>query len=152
MAVKPDIRYIQFYTDGSAARQPEPRQLPRKPRAAAPKKKKQPLISPLSVCGIAVAAVMLVLMSVGCIRLHRANQERKAMASYVASLQWQNEHLQDTYEEGLDLEEIRRKALALGMVPEEQVPHLRVQVQLPEPVQTLTVWDKITLFLQGLFA
>jgi len=32
------------------------------------------------------------------------------------------------------------------------VPHLRVQVQLPEPVQTLTVWDKITLFLQGLFA
>ena len=64
MARKHDILYVNFYTDGSAARKIAPAfpemQPQRKPRA---KKKKKTVIyfDPVAICSLMVAAVMLII-------------------------------------------------------------------------------------------
>ena len=65
---KKDNRYIQFYTDGSAARQLEPKVQPKK-KLQQPRRKHQKKIvlhvDLLAVTGILVACVMLIMMLSG---------------------------------------------------------------------------------------
>ena len=71
---------------------------------------------------------------------------------YAASLQEENAQLQDTYTSGYDLEEVRQIALAMGMVPVEQVPHLQMQVTAPQVTQELSPWESFWTFFLGMFA
>ncbi len=155
MARKPDIQYIRFYTDGSAARQPEPRVPKRKPLPR-PRVQKRTVtvvhIDPLAILGIAVAAVMVVLMAVGAFRLERAREQQSEMALYVDALEAQNEQLEEKYRTGYDLDTVEDAALALGMVPVEQIRQVSIQVAQPEEVQTLNFWQQIGEFFRNLFA
>jgi len=130
MANRPGVKYIQYYTDGSAARQPEVR--PPRPRKPLPKARKKPVlvvpVCPMTLCGLLAAAVLLVMLVVGSVQLWQAQQEKQAMADYVDSLEWNNARERKEYENSLDLENIRKQALALGMIPVEQVPHMELPV------------------------
>ncbi len=154
MAQRTDIRYIQFYTDGSAARKVEP-VAPLK-TIKLPKIKKQKritvCINPIAVASIAMALVMAVLIVVGMVQLNTARQEMLTMSAYVDTLQQENVQLQEAFTEGYDIEQIQRTALALGLVPKEQVQHICVRMpQIEEPAEP-TAWERFTTFLAGLFA
>ncbi len=156
MANQPDIQYVRFYTDGSAARVLEP----------APKKKKVPLpkprkrrperlvirLDPVSLLAMAVAGFMLVTMAIGMIRLGIAKSEAAEMEAYAAQLRAENAQLQEEFESGFDLEEIERKALAMGLVPKDQVEHITIQVQPPEAEEAPTAWETFCAFVKELFA
>lgn len=154
MAQLSKVQYVQYYTDGSAAQKLAPRtpfktgKLPRAKR----QKRLTVYVDPVAFAGIAVALVMLVLMIVGVAQLRSAQQQTAAMTKYVENLQQENQLLQNTYTSGYDLEEIERTALALGMVPEEQVQHITLptpEVQLQEETEGI---HRFWSFLTGLFA
>ena len=61
---------------------------------------------------------------------------------------------QETYEAGYDLEEVRQKALDMGMVPVEEIAQTHIFVTRP-PVQTeepVTGWERVSTYLTGRFA
>ena len=154
MAQRTDIRYVQFYTDGSAARKIAP-VAPVK-TIKLPKIKKQKRITvcidPVAVASIGMALMMAVLIVVGMVQLNNARQEMQTMSAYVQTLREENTQLQQTYSEGYDIEQVERTALALGLVPVEQVQHVSITLpQIEEPVKP-TVWEQFTTFLAGLFA
>ena len=156
MAVRTDIQYVQFYVDGSTARKPE--QKTQAKHAAAPRtykrKRKVVVIDPVAIVGAVVTVCLLVSMAVGLFQyLHLQNQTRQ-MAQYMQTLQMENTQLQQTYEDGYDLDQIRDMANELGLVPADQVQQITVSVQLPqeEPVTEMTLWESFTTFLAGLFA
>lgn len=158
MARQPEIQYIRPYTDGSAARQVE--LLPRREsKTRLPKVRKvKPLVIQvdlLALCAIVVAAVMLVMLVSGCVKLRQSRAEAVRLASYVSSLRNENAELKHEYQNGYDLETVERTALALGMVPVEDVTWVtltgeepEVEIRFYEP----TFWEKVISFFDGLFA
>ncbi len=154
MARKPDIQYIRYYTDGSAARQVELK--PQRKRSVLPKQRKQKkrvvYIDPLALGGIVVSAVMLVLMAVGCIQLFAAQQQAAAMEQYVSQLHQQHIDLTDTYENGYDLEAVQTRALALGMIPQEQAATVTIQVSQTQAEDAPGFWERLAAFFDGLSA
>lgn len=153
MARESDIQYIRFYTDGSAARQVAPKAPRRKP-AAVRKPQKRPVVKiyPLAMSGIIVSAVMLVLMVVGLVQLRQTREEVTVLESYVSQLERENRSLQAEYTAGYDLEEVEKTALALGMVPMEEVEQITMRVEVPTQPQETGFWENIRTFLAGLFA
>lgn len=156
MARKTEVRYIQYYTDGSAARQLEIR-APRKKKPAMPKvrrqKKRVIYLDPLAVGGIFVSVVMLVLMAVGSVQLYTARQQAAQMERYVAVLTEQNRVLSDTYESGYDLETVEEVALALGMIPVDQAQTITIRVPETEAAEPeSSTWENFWAFLTGIFA
>ena len=154
MARQPDVRYIRLYTDGSAARKMEPTFLKNTIRLPNAKRKKKLVlrIDPVAVLGVAVAAVMMVLMLVGVVQLSAAQKQEAVMAEYVQTLKTENEVLQNTYNSGYDLGEVEELALALGMVPKEQVQRISIRVAQEEEAPTPGVWERFCLLLADLFA
>ena len=155
MARKPDIQYIRFYTDGSAARQLEP-VWPKRKKAAAPKQPVQKTriihVDPLALGGILVSVVMLVMMIAGSVQLHTARQQQQQMRDYVTRLQENHAELQATYDTGYDAEAYEKAALAMGMIPVESTTRITVSVSEPEIVEQPTLWERIVIFFTGLFA
>lgn len=153
MARKTEIQYIRLYTQGSAARKLEP-VTPWK-TAKLPKVRKQKRlvvhIDPVATVGIVVAAVMLILMAVGFTRLRAAQQQTAVMEQYVETLRNNNEVLQDTYD-AVDLEAVEEMALALGMVPADQVQKISISVPVTVEAEEPGTWEQIRTFLTGLFA
>ena len=154
MARNPEIRYIQFYADGNAARQIE---LPLQPRKQLPKprRRKQKKIvlhvDLIAMAGLVVAAVMLILMMTGLAELNAVNKEVARMESYVAQLENEKIQLENTYRESYDLESIRLEALEKGFIPAEQAEVVSVPVthaMLEEQPAEHSFWT----FLTGLFA
>ena len=125
MAQKLDIMYVNFYTDGSAARKVAPAFPVTQPKPKTQVKRKTKritiFIDPVAVCSLVVAAVMLIMMVVGLNQLQTANDQAQRMEDYVSSLTQKNQELKDSYYSDMDLEQIRQTALALGMVPKDQV-------------------------------
>lgn len=155
MARQPEIQYIRYYTDGSAARKPEVR-MPRKKKSVLPKahrqKKRVIYLDPLAVGGIFVSAVMLVLMLVGSIQLYNVQQYSERMEQYVAELSLENKTLSHTYESGYDLEAVEEVALALGMIPEDQAQTITIHVSAPAAEEESSGWENFFAFLAGIFA
>lgn len=154
MTQRLDVRYIHYHTDGNAARKAEfvqPFQTLRLPKL---KKKKVTVlrIDPIALLGIAVSIVMLVLLVVGAVELISARQEAAVMENYVRQLEEQNESLQIQFHEKLDLEDVRRTADALGLVPVEQVEHIALRMPEIEESGTENGWERLFTFLTGLFA
>ncbi len=154
MANQIDIRYIDFSTEGNAARKfaPVPRKKVQLPEA---KRRTRPVlvIDPLAIIGVALAVCMLVLMGVGMFRLQAAKDRNVQMAQYVDSLSEKNTSLRAEFNEVCDLDEIRQLALALGMIPKENAPQTGISMYIPQQtVETPSLWEQIGTFLAGLFA
>ena len=126
-------RYVQFYSTGSVACKVELRQerewapLPQ-PK---PRKKTEIFVDPVALVGFCVAVCMLILMAVGIQQLNQTRLEVVAVEHYVAQLTAENTELTQRYAEGYDLEEIRIKALDMGMVPADSVQQTVINVHVP---------------------
>ncbi len=154
MAPKLDIQYVQFYTDGSAAKKVAPvapLKTIRLPKIQI-KKKIVLHIDPVALCGILMAGIMLVLMAVGVFQLRAARQEAKIMSDYVQILQQENTELYTSLTDGYDIQQVRQTALALGMVPKEQVRHVSITVPEAPVAEEPGSWEQFYIFLTGLFA
>ncbi len=155
MAQRTAIQYVQFYTAGSAARKIEiatPKKPAKKPRVAKQKKIVIP-IDPLALAGTITALVLLVLMVVGVFQVQSAREKNAQMAQYVETLKSENALLQSTYDNGYDLQQVEKTALALGMVPAEQAEQIPIRLDIPQESQTEeSFWASVTAFLSGLFA
>lgn len=155
MAKQPDVRYINYYVSGSLAYQPE-KKTRRKASAQLPKVKKQQKlmipVDPVAVGGIVIAFVLMIAMIVSLVSWNQARREAAVLNEYVTSLQKENGTLQDTYTSGYDLEEIRQIALNMGLVPQEQVEHIQMQVVVPQAEEELTGLAAVWAFILGMFA
>lgn len=156
MARKHDILYVNFYTDGSAARKiapafPESRPQP-KPRSHK-QKKIVVYVDPVAICSIMVAAVLLIMMAVGLTQFQNARQETEHMQQYLQTLTEENEALSSQYAENVDLDAVEKTALALGMVPKAEAQSVEIQLSGSQqmPVQN-SFWEQFVAFLTNLFA
>lgn len=154
MARKFNERYVRYYTFGSTAAK-----LDREERRAAlpqykPNEKREPLaVDPVALVGNVVAVVLALLMVVGMVQMAITSAQVHDMETRVMSLEKEQELLQEKYESGYDLNEIRVAAESMGMVPEEDA--IRVSVNVPAaPVETvqLSWWDSMILSLRQFFA
>ena len=165
MARQEDIRYINSFVSGNVAYQIEPKenrpsitaQLPKLPKQPKVRERKelQLIVEPVALVGVVLAAVLLVMLAVGALQLMDARADERIMEQYVQSLREENTRLQDTYHSGYDLERVEEIALAMGMVPVEEVEH--IQVSLAMPVETPEIqepgfWTRVLTFLTGLCA
>ena len=156
MAQKHDILYVNFYTDGSAARKMAPAfpaAQPRKNANIKRKKKTVLFLDPVAVGSLIVAAVLLISMAVGLTQLQNAQAEAVAMENYLNELNAENERLSQEFETQVDLETVEKTALAMGMVPKEQATTVNIQVpeiHIEEPQKTF--WDEMYAILANLFA
>ena len=154
MAQRLDVQYVHFYTDGNAARKTAP--VTPLQTMKLPKVKKQKRITlhvdPVAIGGILMAAVMLVLITVGIVDLSKAQKELTVMESYVQELRAENVVLDAEYTNGFDLAEVEKTALALGLVPSEQVKHVTVRVPITPEEKPPNIWEQFYIFLAGLFA
>lgn len=157
MAYKYGIQYVNFYTDGSTARKYAP--VHKAPKVALPvqkkRKRKVVYVDPVATLGILVAVCMLIMMFAGLSMLRKEREQAQIMDRYVEHLDQQNAQLNVQYQEAYDLEEVERTALALGMMPQSQVPQTLVHVPAEEepqvPSKTTFLTQMITI-LNGLFA
>ena len=103
---------------------------------------------------MAVAACMLIMMLVGLIRLGTEQNRTATMEQRVQLLQQENARLQAQFDAECDLEEVEKTALALGMVPAENIPRNTITVELPEipEPEAVSLWQRIGTFLSGLFS
>ena len=156
MSQKPKIQYVgQFYIHGSEARQLE---LQEKKKA----KSKLPLerlrkvevvyLDPVAIFGIVTALVMLTVMILGVLQIRDDWEEYRVMSNYVSRLNSENAQLQADYRSQYDLEDIRVKAQALGMVPKSELEVRTMYVTIPQPEPEMTWLEEIQWFLSGLFA
>ena len=154
MAQHPKVEYIRMYTDGSAARKLEIATPVKKAKAPRTKKRKKILVhvDPVAIAGIAVAVIMLVVMTVSALNLYTLQQETAVLENYVEHLRAENSDLLAKYETNLELPKVEQMALALGMVPREEVRHVTVHVDTTETQQNPNAWQQIRTFLTGLFA
>ena len=161
MVRKPDIEYVgKFYVYGSEAKKLAPEEKTRKARTILPLERLESIqqirLDPVALLGIAVAVVMVVTMVIGAVNIRNAWQEYETMQNYVADLQQENVTLQWKYRNGYDLAEIEAAALALGMVPAEEVPHIQLTVTVPVVQEEPTRWEAfreyVEWFIDGLFA
>ena len=154
MAQRLDVRYVNYYTDGSAARKIAPVQpfktlkLPK----LEPRKHRVIHIDPFALAGFAVAVVMLIVMTVGVSRYVKLQKDIAVMESYVQTLREENAELTSTYKDSYDLEEVRKNVLAMGFVPRDQVKHITLTVPQEEDTEKAGAFEIIGTFLTGLFA
>lgn len=160
MALQPDIQYVPFYyVDGSTARKAERRTASQKVSAPVPapryrrSKRKTVAVDPVAIAGLLVVMVLLVSMVVGFVE-YRAAQDRNAqMSQYITELETENAQLQQQYENGYDLDNIRDIAGVLGMVPAEDAEQITIEVNPAQQDEVqMGFWESITTFLAGLFA
>ena len=157
MVRKPDIQYIdKFYIHGSEARVLELKPQKKKTKTvlpnAYPQKETVVRVDVLSLCAIAVAVTMIVLMVVGGFQLKASYARCEAMNDYVISLQNENVKLSEKYYAGFDPVDIHWKATALGMIPMENVKTMTISVTIPEEEPAPTMWEDVVWFLKGLLA
>ena len=157
MNQKPKIQYVgQFYVHGSEARQlqlqEEKRQAKTKLPLARIKAIEKIYVDPVALVGIAVAVMMLVTMVLGAIQLKRDWDQYEQVAAYVSELKKENARMNHLYRSSYDLEDIKTKAVSMGMVPKNELQTMAVTVTIPAPEVEPTRMEEIKFFLEGLFA
>ena len=156
MTQRMQAQYVQIYIDGSAAKQIQyvPQKQVETVKQPKPKAQKRIRIyvDPVAIFGVVVAVCMMITLVVGMVHLHTARQEVQQMEEYVIYLNHQNRTIKNQYAESYSLEEVEKTALALGMIPADQVT--LQTIYLPEPVveEEPTIWESVGTFLTGLFA
>ena len=160
MARKADIQYIQHaYTDGTAAKKivfnnnPKKAPLPLfEPEMMESEQKIRVAVDPLCVAAIVVAAVLLVVMVVNLLYFGALHRDQVALQEYVYMLSNEHAQLEQTYRAGYDLAEIEAQALALGMVPAEQLQTMSISGSVPAETAEPTFWENIQMVFAELFA
>ena len=157
MNQKPKIQYVgQFYVHGSEARairlQEQKRQAKTKLPLARIQQIEKIYVDPVALIGIAVAVVMLVTMVLGAVQIKRDWDHYEQVSAYVSELKRENARMNHAYRASYDLDDIKTKALAMGMVPKSELQTMAVTVTVPEPEVELTRFEEIRLFLEGMFA
>ena len=157
MNQKPKIQYVgQFYVHGSEARQLQLQEEKRQARTKLPLARIQRIekvyVDPVALVGIVVAVVMLVTMVLGAVQIKRDWDQYERVSAYVSELKRENARLSHAYRLSYDLEDIKSKALAMGMVSKNELQTATVEVTVPEVPRELTRTEEIRLFLEGLFA
>ena len=154
MAKQREIQYVNAYVSGSMAYQLEMPE--RKKTAKLPKQARQqaPMrhVDARYVCCIIGACLLIVIMVQGFVMMTNARREAEAMASYVATLQEENQTLKDTYASSYDMAEVEAIAKTMGLVPVEQVETIMLEVSVPQLHEEPTAWQAFCTFLAGLFA
>lgn len=157
MALKPDIMYVSYYTAGSAAYDMErkvakPKSAPvRKHRRSA--KKRVIAVDPVALCGIVVAVCMFFALVSGVQEYQDTLLQNQRMQAYMEQLENENAALQLTYQNSYDANAVYEMATAIGMVPQDQVEHVQIRVDIPQQEEAqLSFWENVSLFLTGLFA
>ena len=156
MSQKPKIQYVgQFYIHGSEARQLE-LQEKKKAKSKLPLERLRKLeviyLDPVAIFGIVTALVMLTVMILGVLQIQDDWGEYRVMSNYVSRLNSENAQMQADYRSQYDLEDIRVKAQAMGMVPTSELEVRPVYVTIPQPEPEMTWLEEIQWFLSGLFA
>ena len=157
MAQRTSVQDVRFYPDGTAARKLEYAVPEKKKTAALPQPKKikrrKVYVDPVAILGVAVAICMFIVMAVGMNQLQQARHDALVMELYVDQLTRENEALVEEYADSYDLNMVKQTAIALGMVPREEVPMTTIAVTIPaEVVEEPTVWETIGTLLTNLFA
>ena len=157
MVRKPDIEYVnKYYSYGSEAKVIEFKTTEKKAKTQLPKplqeKKLNILVDPVALFGLTVAVLMLIVMVFGLVDYRNTCLEHQAMEGYLSQLQDDNILLKHTYRNSYDLDVVRETALALGMVPADQVKTTVIYSQVPEAVAENTWWDDFVWGLSQLFA
>ena len=156
MVQKPKIQYVgQFYVHGSEARALQLEQEKKKARTKLPlaqlEKIEKIYVDPVALIGIVVSVVMLITMAVGALQIQEDWEEYERVSAYVSQLKKENAQLTSSYRAGYDLEDIRVKATAMGMVPKSEVETMTVAVALPEPEPVRSWADEVVWFWNGLW-
>ena len=155
MNQKPKIQYVgQFYVHGSEARQLELQERKKQAKSKLPMERLRKVevvyLDPVAIFGITVALVMLAVMVLGVLQIRDDWQDYRTMSGYVSRLNSENAKLKEEYRSQYDLEDVRLKAEALGMVPRSELEVRTVFVTIPEPEMT---WlEEVQWFLNGLLA
>ena len=157
MSQKPKIQYVgQFYIHGSEARQLELQEKKKQAKSKLPLERLRKIevvyLDPVAIFGIVTALVMLTVMILGVLQIRDDWKEYRVMSNYVSRLNSENAELQADYRSQYDLEDIRIKAQALGMVPKSDLEVRTVYVTIPQPEPEMTWLEEIQWFLSGLFA
>ena len=157
MSQKPKIQYVgQFYIHGSEARQLEQEAKRKQAKSKLPLERLRSVreinLDPVAIGGILVSLMLLAVMIVGALQLKTDWANYRVMDSYVSRLSSQNAKLTEEYRSQYDLDDIRSKAVALGMVPREELQTRSVYVTVPQPEPEPTWWENLQWFLEGLFA
>ena len=154
MARNTDIRYVNPYAEGSAARVLELR--PRKKKVSlphAPKKRARVIqLDVMAIGGIIMAVALTVTMIVGLCQLSSVNRQRDEMESYVYRLRKENSELRYTYEKSYDLERVRQIAEGAGFVPVEEVTVIQIPPMPQKSTVQVSIWERISTFFENLFA
>lgn len=160
MVPKPEIQYVgQFYVYGSEAKKLAQKEQ-NKAKTMLPLERlrniQQVYVDPVALFGIVVAVVMIVTMIIGAVHIQDAWDAYEDMQNHLTWLKTENDRLSMEYSAGYDLAEIEAAAIALGMVPIEEVTTIPVTVVLPEVVEEPTAWEQfkaeVRWFIDGLFA
>ncbi len=155
---KGKVQYVRFYTAGSAAQKLETRvdqkvSRAKAPRPAAPQVRKAPLVvEPYALIGTVIAVVMVVCVAFGFFEVNRANSRKAAMETYIQTVAAENQALQKQYEQGYDPDTVRITAEAMGLVPVEQVRHIKVSIVEPLAEPEPTFWESLWEDIKELFA
>ena len=157
MSQKPKIQYVgQFYIHGSEARQLELQEKKKHAKSKLPLERLRKVeviyLDPVAIFGIVTALVLLAVMTVGVLQIRDDWKDYQTMSNYVSRLNSENAELKADYRSQYDLEDIRVKAEALGMVPKSQLEVRTVYVTIPQPEPERTWVEEIQWFLSGLFA
>ena len=157
MSQKPKIQYVgQFYIHGSEARQLELQEKKKQAKSKLPLERLRKIevvyLDPVAIFGIVTALVMLTVMILGVLQIRDDWEEYRVMSNYVSRLNSENAQLQADYRSQYDLEDIRVKAQALGMVPKSELEVRTVYVTIPQPEPEMTWLEELQWFLSGLFA
>ena len=157
MSQKPKIQYVgQFYIHGSEARQLELQEKKKQAKSKLPLERLRKIevvyLDPVAIFGIVTALVMLTVMILGVLQIRQDWQDYRTMSNYVSRLNSQHAELQADYRSQYDLEDIRVKAQALGMVPKTELEVRTVYVTMPQPEPEMTWLEEVQWFLCGLFA
>ena len=157
MSQKPKIQYVgQFYIHGSEARQLELQEKKKQAKSKLPLERLRKIevvyLDPVAIFGIVTALVMLTVMILGVLQIRQDWQDYPAKSNYVSRLNSKHAELQADYRSQYDLEDIRVKAQALGMVPMTELEVRTVYVTMPQPEPEMTWLEEVQWFLCGLFA
>ena len=157
MVQKPKIQYVgQFYVHGSEARALALEEERRQAKARRPLARLQQVeliyVDPVAVLSIVVSFIMLATMLTGALALKDDWADYEQMATYVSYLKQENARLEKEYREGYDLEDIRSKALALGMIPADQLERRTVTVTVPEKEPEISRVQQIKTYFEDMFA
>ena len=157
MSQKPKIQYVgQFYIHGSEARQLELQEKKKQAKSKLPLERLRKIevvyLDPVAIFGIVTALVMLTVMILGVLQIRDDWKEYRVMSNYVSRLNSESAELQADYRSQYDLEDIRIKAQALGMVPKSDLEVRTVYVTIPQPEPEMTWLEELQWFLSGLFA